>query len=574
MVDISPMRLLEEDFNQPDVELALESARHLKTVGIALGPEKTDSELIPFLAQFGGYGPTDTAETKLEKVVSDEVLSTIAKELGGFVPLSKDPCGLINLLENLCSTPETCIWRAAVTSFDQVIRDLGSRAQDLVLPVVKSLATSELFSSRCSASGVIVSLYSHCSLEQHKSALRDYIVLLSKDEAPLVRKCVFEGLGHLPSKIGADIFNLELADVLQRLRGESQENIRTLLVDFVYTASKTCNEVEFIGLCLPQIEFCSQETSWRIRRALVSRFYDIIANVPSSTVSQSLLPLYFGFLQDAEPEVRLSALKILGGVASIADTEEFCSSLDGVVDSLFNDTHNACRVAFSDAILDLCPIVGGQRTLSTLSPVLVKMLDDDLADTRLNVLEKLKVLVDAIGAEKVVEMFVPSMVAMSNDVKWRVRKSVACNLTFLGETVGEDVYNAKFKGILVRFLRDKVNEVRLSAAEQVPKLISFFGLDWGKTYLLPEILQQFHAKDLHYLRRTVPLEVIANLCANEKVDLDSQYVSSSLMPIVLKASQDSIANGLCLLKCSNIASTNLCNQSTAGCVFSCWTRYR
>ncbi|XP_053372882.1 serine/threonine-protein phosphatase 2A 65 kDa regulatory subunit A alpha isoform-like [Mercenaria mercenaria] len=72
-----PIAVLIDELRNEDVQLRLNSIKKLSTIALALGVERTRSELIPFL--------TDTIYDE------DEVLLALAEQLGQFTPLVGGP---------------------------------------------------------------------------------------------------------------------------------------------------------------------------------------------------------------------------------------------------------------------------------------------------------------------------------------------------------------------------------------------------------------------------------------------------------------------------------------------------
>ncbi len=96
----------------------LNSITRLSTIALALGEERTRSELVPFLAE-----NTDD---------EDEVLLAAAEQLGDFVPFVGGPQFghlLLPLLETLSTVEETVVRDKAIESLCKV----GSRLPDASL---------------------------------------------------------------------------------------------------------------------------------------------------------------------------------------------------------------------------------------------------------------------------------------------------------------------------------------------------------------------------------------------------------------------------------------------------------
>lgn len=110
-----------------DVALRLNSVRRLSTIALALGEERTRSELIPFLSESNDD--------------EDEVLLSLAEELGKFVPYVGGPDHaqvLLGPLEDLCGVEETVVRERAVQSLIQIAEQMpSSDSERFLLPVVK-----------------------------------------------------------------------------------------------------------------------------------------------------------------------------------------------------------------------------------------------------------------------------------------------------------------------------------------------------------------------------------------------------------------------------------------------------
>ncbi len=112
----------------------LNSINRLNTIALALGEERTRSELIPFL--------TENNDDE------DEVLLAMAEQLGSFVPYVGGPsfahC-LLPPLETLAGVEETVVREKAVDSLCQVCSVLPDQTVvEFFLPLVKVNSTITL----------------------------------------------------------------------------------------------------------------------------------------------------------------------------------------------------------------------------------------------------------------------------------------------------------------------------------------------------------------------------------------------------------------------------------------------
>lgn len=119
--------LCSDELKNEDVALRLNSVKRLGTIALALGEERTRTELIPFLSESNDD--------------EDEVLLAMADELGAFVPYVGGPSYahyLLPPLEGLAIVEETVVRERAVESLNKVGAVLpDSSIADHLVPLIK-----------------------------------------------------------------------------------------------------------------------------------------------------------------------------------------------------------------------------------------------------------------------------------------------------------------------------------------------------------------------------------------------------------------------------------------------------
>ncbi|NWT76937.1 2AAA phosphatase, partial [Tyrannus savana] len=148
-----PIAVLIDELRNEDVQLRLNSIKKLSTIALALGVERTRSELLPFL--------TDTIYDE------DEVLLALAEQLGTFTALVGGPefvhC-LLPPLESLATVEETVVRDKAVESLRAVSHEHSPPdLEGHFVPLVKRLAGGDWFTSRTSACGLFSVCYPRVS---------------------------------------------------------------------------------------------------------------------------------------------------------------------------------------------------------------------------------------------------------------------------------------------------------------------------------------------------------------------------------------------------------------------------
>merc|ERR1712227_717114 len=170
-----PIAVLIDELRNEDVQLRLNSIKKLSTIALALGVERTRSELIPFL--------TDAIYDE------DEVLLALAEQLGTFTPLvggAEHVNCLLPPLESLATVEETIVRDKAVESLRAVAAEHSTGDLEThFVPLVKRLATGDWFTSRTSACGLFACCYPRVATSV-KADLRSQFRNLCQDDTPMV----------------------------------------------------------------------------------------------------------------------------------------------------------------------------------------------------------------------------------------------------------------------------------------------------------------------------------------------------------------------------------------------------
>lgn len=152
--EVSDVSRLVGDLRSEDKTQRMSTVRNLSSIATALGPERTRSELIPFLS---GESPSPTScysrlyHTPLHYSDTiydeDDVLLVMAEELGNFTAYvggAEYVHCLLPPLENLASIEEATVREKAVESLQKLAGEHSSDAiQQYFVPMVLRLATGE-----------------------------------------------------------------------------------------------------------------------------------------------------------------------------------------------------------------------------------------------------------------------------------------------------------------------------------------------------------------------------------------------------------------------------------------------
>jgi len=315
--DLYPLALLMDELKHDDVANRVVAMQKLDTIALALGPERTREELVPFLREVAHED-------------EDEVYATLAEQLGHFVPLVGGPehgSILLPVLEELASTDEPIVTEKAVASLNNIASQFSEKQiKEEFYPLIESLADASWFSKKVAATGLFESIITKVDDDSRKELLTIY-AKLTQDESPLVRR---PSATHLPKII--DLLrehpNLSnendwelISSMFQSLTNDHQDSVKLLSVDvliaiarFFHTRKDNSHNQELLKSSLKLI----QDNSWRVRYMAADRFEQIAVNFEDNQNEiDELIDPFLKLLSDNEGEVRKAIAKQLPGFGKL-----------------------------------------------------------------------------------------------------------------------------------------------------------------------------------------------------------------------------------------------------------------
>ncbi|NWQ72195.1 2AAA phosphatase, partial [Neopipo cinnamomea] len=244
-----PIAVLIDELRNEDVQLRLNSIKKLSTIALALGVERTRSELLPFL--------TDTIYDE------DEVLLALAEQLGTFTALVGGPefvhC-LLPPLESLATVEETVVRDKAVESLRAVSHEHSPPdLEGHFVPLVKRLAGGDWFTSRTSACG----LFSVC-----------YPRVSSPVKAELRQASCGSCSGSAWGFPGGSL-SLTCPSPVPHLSPLPQDSVRLLAVEACVSIAQLLPQEELEGLVMPTLRQAAEDKSWRVRYMVADKFTEV-----------------------------------------------------------------------------------------------------------------------------------------------------------------------------------------------------------------------------------------------------------------------------------------------------------
>ncbi|XP_067009843.1 serine/threonine-protein phosphatase 2A 65 kDa regulatory subunit A alpha isoform isoform X3 [Anabrus simplex] len=521
-----PIAVLIDELKNEDVQLRLNSIKKLSTIALALGVERTRTELIPFLT-----------ETIYDE---DEVLLALAEQFGSFTPLVGGPehvhC-LLPPLEQLATVEETVVRDKAVESLRTIsAQHSPADLEAHFVPLVQRLASGDWFTSRTSSCGLFSVCYPRVS-PAVKGDLRNHFRNLCQDDTPMVRRAAASKLGEFAKVVEVEYLKSDLIPMFVNLAQDDQDSVRLLAVEACVSIASLLQQDDVEQLVMPTLRQCAGDTSWRVRYMVADKFTELQKAVGPEITKTDLVPAFQLLLKDTEAEVRAAAAH---------KVRDFCQNLDSYqqeniimtsilpyVKDLVADPNQHVKSALASVIMGLSPILGKHNTIEHLLPLFLSQLKDECPEVRLNIISNLDCVNEVIGIQ---QSLLPAIVELAEDSKWRVRLAIIEYMPLLAGQLGVEFFDEKLNSLCMTWLVDHVYAIREAATLNLKKLVEKFGPEWAQNTVIPKVLAM--SRDQNYLHRMTCL-----FCINVLAEACGPEITAKLMlPTVLNMANDNVAN--------------------------------
>uniref|UniRef100_A0A7S2WVY8 Phosphatase PP2A regulatory subunit A/Splicing factor 3B subunit 1-like HEAT repeat domain-containing protein n=1 Tax=Rhizochromulina marina TaxID=1034831 RepID=A0A7S2WVY8_9STRA len=570
--DLAEIAKLLDDLKDDEIQTRVAATTQLSRIALALGPERSRDELIPFLVE-----SVDD---------EDEVVMEIGKELANMIPLvggAEHAHLLLEPLRRLALVEDRGVREQAVQSISSIVRAMPpSNVDTYWFPVLQELKAHDFHTGRISACALAVAAFSNFS-EEHKAAVLATMEDLGHDETPMVRCAAAKNLSILARELDLPKIQDSLLPLFTSLASDDQDSVRLQTVDSgisiasqlpsldvaaaeavaqrtsvantpavsdagdimrtsqdeaVASGSEQHPAEEFVEPAqkvLLVILRTATDRAWRVRWSVASRFEDLVAAFGSGT-QEILCRTFDGLLQDPEPEVRTAAAGRVTKVAAELEEAQVLQSILPRIAQQVTDASDHVRAALALDVNGLAPVLGRQHTIDHLLPLLLGLLRDTNSEVRLNLISRLGEMNDVIGVELLAQSLLPTILDLARDQKWRVRMAIIDHMPMLAEKLGPGFFDEKLCGQCIAWLCDDVFTIRIAAAENTRKLTEFFGQEWFQTCIYPQVSEM--CKQDTSLARLMSL---VTLQATSKA-LNNEFVEQAVLPIALSLASDPIPN--------------------------------
>ncbi|EAN92263.1 putative serine/threonine protein phosphatase 2A regulatory subunit [Trypanosoma cruzi] len=510
-----------------DPEERLTSMRGIHLIASTLGPERTRDELLPYLTDY-----LDENEVVLR--VFANALGTMLQEVGGADHLQS----ILTPLELLSSLDEITVRDEAVTSLQtiggQVFRETGeaaAQAQRDFLDLVHRLgkATTQC---RSSASYLIATAYPHVSTAI-KGQLMSLFIELCNDKEIMVRRAACISLGkHMVHVLGNR--STELINALTAFSQDKFDAVRLQTVEAAAALLKAL-PYELHANVFSSIKALMSDYSWRVRHMAADRLGKL-AEAMSPAEVKNILPFFRSLSQDAEAEIRASAVFSMASLLAVFRDPSAKRELLTAGCRLVNDENAHVRMCLASAVLRSVAHVAKELWATTIVPTCTQLLKDQEADVRLALVSGFSSMGNTPEAREMAPKLVPVVVALAGDPNWRIREVVISQVPFLITSLGknaEDVVE-----LCVQHLVDRVATIREAAVRSCCTLVAENGTAWSRASLFPRLSSM--ASTNNYLHRVALAHFYASLASVQSLDCGT--ASQHILPMLRLFAQDSVPN--------------------------------
>lgn len=498
--DLYPLALLMDELKHDDVSNRVLAMEKVDTIAMALGPERTINELLPFL--------NDVAQDDEE-----EVFAVLATKLGDFIPLvgGHQNCEpLIQILLHLAPIEEPIVRDKAIDSLNKISLQLtNDELLNIFLPIIRDLSQGNWFSKRIASCGLYQSVITKVNSSIRQDLLNLYLKLIM-DDGPMVRRGAATNLPTVITKLteftktnngdGNSINNKDweiISQMFQKLINDEQDSVKFLSIDvlisileYFQTIKDSSHNSDFL---INSLKLMSDE-SWRVRYTAADRFNKIGENFTNEELNLSkLIDPFISLMKDNEGEVRKAIAKQLPGFCRLLNNFDslrpvILSKILPVVNELSQDPQENVRSALASNITELSLFLSKQSTTDKLLPIFLNMLKDEFPDVRLNIISTLSIVNETIGINLLSNNLLPAITELAQDSKWRVRLAIMEYIPKLADQLGEEFFNKELLPLCLSWLWDSVYAIREASVKNLKKITESFGSDWANKYIIDKLI--------------------------------------------------------------------------------------
>lgn len=513
--------------------MRVNAIRRIQTIALALGPNKTRTDLIPFL-------------NSISQEDEDEVLTVLAEELGNLTEFIGGPNYvylLLPTLDGMAGCEESLVREKSV---DAIIKLSETQTDEQIVkyfvPLLQKLTGADWLSGRISATRLYNPIIKRANNTEISESLLDQYTILCKDDIPLVRRAAAVNLSELiGTMVDLSIFSNErVSTMLNIVLQDDQDSSRLLAVNIFIAiaeslkAKKSTYSDEFINIAYVLFE----DKSWKVRQEAGSKFSKIVSSLDlhQSLVENLFVNRFLNLLKDDEAEVKISVIKNIPEFSELVSEEVILNKIVPAIELLSGDESQMVRASIASQVCPLAPRLDNEAILERLVPLLLHLFKDEFSDVRLNVISKLHYISDSVGMDSVSVSLIPAIHELSKDSQWRVRQAIIEFIPSLAEKLGVAFFDRELSDLCLEWLWDPVYSIRKAATINIRRLTELFGIDWARKEIIPAIIST--GGNPNFLHRLTVLFATTTLLHV----MDTRTINEMVVPFLDTLRNDPISN--------------------------------
>jgi len=532
-LDFNPLEFFREEIKNDSAAIKMNAVNQLYLVASALGPQKTVSELIPFVIQAVREEPLCN---------DDEFLFCLAKQyavladyIGGQDELLIDP------LEHLASQEETVIRDEAIQSLCTIVQKKPQLVSAYLVPTLHRLSTkTDFFTARVSACALFPTVY-RLSNDEEKDQLRKAFITICADDTPMVRRAAAHKMKEFVSVCEKQDLLADMMVAYKQLSQEdTQDTIRVACVHTTLVIARMLTPEENRQHTVSVIKEAAEDRSWRVRLTVAKSFDQLCSAFGPEITESHLMSAIVALMKDHEQEVRKEALRIIEPCLKLPQpltTEQLQSYVLPMFQTLGLDSAQTVRAALALVLGPVAKALGRDVTQRQLLPLISDLMKDEFHDVRLNIVSHAGLLCEVLGVDGLVHSLLHTIQGLIMDNHWRIRQSVVEQVPMLAKLFGVEMFQSKLEALFLSSLRDSVHSVRQAAILNLKDIAETFGSKWTVDHLMPKIMEQY-SQSAGYANRVTTLQVLPQVSSVMNAD----QISTLIVPLLVKATTDSVPN--------------------------------
>jgi len=232
----------------------------------------------------------------------------------------------------------------------------------------------------------------------------------------------------------------------------------------------------------------------------------------------------------------------LGKSAHLLHSNDIITFIYPTFPTLSMDSSRNVRAALATVLGAVAVAVGKSETKEKILPIVLRLLEDEFHDVRLNVVCHVGQICELLGGvDSLAEALLTSIESLISDSQWRFRLSIVKQLPHLAKIFGLDMFESRLESLFLSALIDNVHSVRECAIENIQVLSDNFGAAWTLEHMVPKILNltdKNEGKAASYITRITVLHTLPKLASLMSPD----QVEATLLRTILTSLKDDVPN--------------------------------